>query len=321
MIGDNKQNQTTSDNAISNQANGNISQEVTFITNNGCTPADVTEICMILFDNNFSKLESIAQEKARREVESYSEMLYDSLINEVDSRIEDKLKEPEVQAAINDTVKIVARKGNRSNKELLSQIIKDKISKFDDEEESGIIDDAIEAMGKLSKSQLVLFSITHAIRTLSITQNGKSFTEYEKEGFPIDAIPPFVKRDDVDLSSRREKFSAYMKNQYLFNFEHGQVYQALDMDGIQAVNIELLQSRGLLATGKNYTINTTQLISAQWGGEKNENLDELMPKLSSIMKKLGFNGLSDIDKIILSPISSYIGNSYLSSRIKIIKVQ
>jgi len=315
-----EQSQITDGESFSAQAGRDLSQ--TIHVYNGVSERDVKEICLDLYHKNNAQLSVIAQDRARIEVEKYAEILFTSLSDGIKEEIEEKLKEPEIQAAINDTVKIVARKGSKVDKEYLGELIKEKIEHFDDEQKSSIIDDAIEAMEKISLSQLVFFAFIHAIRTLSVVWNGKSYKDYEDLDFPVQNFGNFPENinDILPREERKKIISKLMKDLYISNFEVGQVMRNLKVEAASHIDLELLQLRGLAYDDKTYTVKIIDHIQKNWGPDDSveKNINETLSKVTEVLNKFGLKNIEQLDTIVLTPIAKYIGDTYLRSQVKII---
>jgi len=312
-----KQSQKTDDGSFSSQAGRDLNQVVNIY--NGVSEEKVKEICLDLYRKNNDQLSVIAQEKAKIEVEGYAEILFMSLSDGISKEIEDKLKEPEIQAAINDTVKIVARKGKKVDKDYLSELIKEKISNFDDEQQSSIIDDAIEAMEKISLSQLVFFALAHAIRTLSVVWNSCTYDDYEKSNFPLEnfGIYPSNINEITTLDERKKIISSFMKKLYISHFDDGYVIKSLNIKSASVIDFELLKIRGLVYDDKSYKIKTADKIKESWGKDDNDDINNTLSKLSKLLSEFGINKIEELDNFVLTPIAAYIGDTYLKSKVKI----
>lgn len=312
----NKKEQYVDNNSIANQSSRDINQIINVYK---ADPDEIKNICMALYEKNHNELVLIAQDKAKAEVESYAEILFTELSSVISKEIEDKLKEPEVQAAINDTVKTVARKGKKTDKDLLSLLIKEKIDKFDDEQSSSIIDDAIEVMSKITSSQMILCGVIFLIRTTSQTWNHKTYLDYKKEGFPVNSFisQQTDSNEELPLEIREKIIISFMRNLSLSTLNNADCKNAFPLDKISNVNKDLMILRGLAYDMKSYQKNITELLKEKIPLESDDSIDEKLPLISSVLKKMGIESISKSDDFVLTPIGLYIGEQYMKSKIRI----
>lgn len=312
----NNKEQYVDNNSIANQASRDIHQVVNIYKTDS---NEIKKVCMELYEKNHNELVLIAQEKAKAEVESYAEVLFTELSNSLSKEIEEKLKEPEIQAAINDTVKIVTRKGKKADKNLLSLLIKEKIEQFDNEESSSIIDDAIDIMSKITSSQMILCGVIYLLRITSQMWNDKTFLEYKNEGFPIKSFIlgniPFY--GEVPLEHRENVITTFMQNLTLASFNNDACKNAFPEDKVSSVNLDLMVLRGLAHDLKSYQRNIVDILKEKIPLGKDDNIDDKLSLISSMLNKMGIESISSLDKFVLTPIGLYIGEQYMKSKLVI----
>jgi len=308
--------QKTDNQSVSNQAEGNIQQQINYY--NGLQEEQVKSLCISLYEKNHKELVFAAQEKAKEEVNSYAVILFEELSKIIDEEIANKLKEPEIQAAINDTVKIVARKADRSDKAMLSELIKGKIEKFELEEESSIIDDAIAVMSSTTSSQMMLCTFIYIIRKTVKTFHEKTYDEYEGTKFIFPKEMGGYSNLNIPEELRKKAIGDFFRNFFIADFRVGFFKELMPLERIGKINLDVMSMRRLITSEKNYNVKTEELIRRKLILDEHENIKDLLPEIISLINAFGMDNLSDLDKFILTPIGECIGESYAKSKIKIV---
>lgn len=307
--------QKTDNQSISNQAEGNIQQQINYY--NGLQEDQVRTLCLSLYEKNHKELVFAAQEKAKEEVNSYAVILFEELSKIIDEEITNKLKEPEIQAAINDTVKIVARKADRSDKGILSELIKEKIEKFEIEEESSIIDDAIAVMSSTTSSQMMLCTLIYIIRKTEKIFHNKTYTYYEENGFILPQEMGAYANLEMPDELRKKTIRAIFRNFFISDFKFGHFKDLMPIERIGKVNLDVMSMRRLITAEKNYNIKIEELLKRKLFLEDNEKIEEILPEIIEITKSFGMDNLTELDNFILTPIGECIGANYARSKMKI----
>lgn len=115
-----KQKQTVGDNSTAIQVNGNLV----------ITPYhEIRRIFLDLFELNFPKIQKIAEKKAREHVEEMLQQLKKSFEKHKDGIDPDKFSDPFIQYEMQEIAKDVARRGEKSNIELLCELFSTIVSK------------------------------------------------------------------------------------------------------------------------------------------------------------------------------------------------
>lgn len=161
MIG--KTEQTTGDNSAAYQSNGAME-----VHNHGMDYRNVKQLCMDLINQNFPKLQQEAMEQATKNVLEFAEQLKIE-IEKIKGRISSaKLAEPDVQAALNDAVQGAAMKGQKSDLNLLANLVASRL----DTENSDLLDitleQAIKIIPKLTKQHLDFLAVKHLLSNMNL---------------------------------------------------------------------------------------------------------------------------------------------------------
>ena len=137
----NEQSQKVSDGSTAIQA-----QEINIV---GLSYSDVKAVVKDLFELNFPKLKSEALELAKIHVNDFSEQFFRKM-SELDKQLlEQKFVSPDMQFALNSVVQQVARFGEKSKSEVLTDILINKVNSNNDFDDV-LYNQAIEVTGKLT---------------------------------------------------------------------------------------------------------------------------------------------------------------------------
>ncbi len=163
MLGD-KQKQNVEADGTAIQAGGNV----TLTQNNGMTFSEVKELCLLFLRDNFPALRDEAIKAAEENVRSFSEKLEARIIEKSGTIVLDKFKDPDVQAAINDAVQASARKGEKANVDILTNLIAEKVSSSSSDFLDIVLSEAVLVTSKLTKEQISYLSFIHYMTSCSI---------------------------------------------------------------------------------------------------------------------------------------------------------
>ncbi len=155
MIGD-KQTQSAEGSATALQAGRDIHVY-------GLSASDVYEICALCLRENFPKLKEEALRIAENNVKDFAEILQKRLTDTFSSIAIEKLKDPDVQAAINDAVQASARKGISANPQVLTTLISERVAKNSDAFKDIVLSEAVRIVPRLTAQQIALLSFVHFV--------------------------------------------------------------------------------------------------------------------------------------------------------------
>ncbi|WP_283597589.1 LPO_1073/Vpar_1526 family protein [Photobacterium phosphoreum] len=163
MFGD-KQKQNVEAEGIAIQAG----QNVTLTQNNGMSFSEVKELCLLFLRDNFPALREEAIKAAEDNVRSFSEKLESKIVESSQNIVLEKFKDPDVQATINDAVQACARKGERANTEILTNLITKRVSSNSNDFLNIVLSEAVLVAPKLTKQQISYLSLIHYLTSCSI---------------------------------------------------------------------------------------------------------------------------------------------------------
>lgn len=97
--------------------------------NVGNTTTEVIAICNLVVSTQMAALRQEAQEEARLRATEFGSQIIEKLSSEVEDIVMEKLRDPDIQYAMNQSVIQVARKGLGAKSDLLKELIVSKIKK------------------------------------------------------------------------------------------------------------------------------------------------------------------------------------------------
>lgn len=177
--------------------NGSIgvqaSRDVVFTVNQGLSIADVHELSQMLFRDNFPRLRDEAVEAARANVESFISIFEKRLTDRFTQIDLNLLGEPDVQASLNDAIQASAKKGNKLNIDILSELIVARLQVDSSEFSALVAEEAIRVMPKLTREQLAFLGLSvgmnihpTSLTTIADLENwGKKILTVVKHGFDL----------------------------------------------------------------------------------------------------------------------------------------
>ncbi|HEM8242546.1 TPA: hypothetical protein U2P84_002043 [Acinetobacter baumannii] len=288
FLGD-TQSQEASENSVAIQAGRDL-----HITTSGLSYRDVREICIDLLEANFPKIREESLAISMQYVEEFGTKFFERLVKEDPDSTQEKLKDPDVQAAINTSIIHVARMTEKSHQDILCELITEKLN-TSEEEENLILNDAIEVMTKITKNQMLFLVFITTLR--------------------------FVSRGKQD----HHRNSLHPDNKAQYDFYEKDIIEIIG-DNIYEIDTYVLEYKGLIHTKNLYSYNVSlaQIIQESTGRQLLEpNSTKLLnnglvfkinfPNLSRLLTKFGFKEISELDSLIMTPIARAIALAYLKN--------
>ena len=153
------------------------------IDNSGITPVQAAEIATKLFLDNFPKLQKAAMNEARRRADEFCRELIGKLQKQ-DNVNYSAFTDPDVQFNLNKAQQEYARFGTKQLKDLLSDIIVNRINYNDDYFMKIILDEAIEIAKHLTDAHLNYLSLIFLCKQI-IFHDIKTINDLEKHCIEI----------------------------------------------------------------------------------------------------------------------------------------
>jgi hypothetical protein len=134
----------------------------------GLSVTEVRDLCALFLRTNFPELREEARRTAEEYVKTFARILEQKLVTDAASIVLEKLREPDVQAAINDAVQASARKGAAANPIILSTLISERVAKNTNNYKDIVISEAVQVVPKLTSPQVALISFVHAVMSSTV---------------------------------------------------------------------------------------------------------------------------------------------------------
>ncbi len=214
MLGD-KQEQSVEGGSVAIQAGRDV-----VVT--GLTVADVKEVCLLVFRENFPRLREEARLAAEQYALGFAATLEARLVADAASINLGKCAEPDVQAAINDAVQACARKGQAAHPDLLSKLISERVAVTSDDYKDLVLCEAVKVVPKLTGPQIALLSFHHFVASVRV-QNLPSIELLEPWGQTAlrFSTPGF------NLSDSQKRHIEYAGAWSINNIVGGDIYEML----------------------------------------------------------------------------------------------
>ncbi|ELW4736288.1 hypothetical protein SH739_003505 [Escherichia coli] len=288
LVGD-KQSQTVSDGSFAVQVHGNV-------TYSGLSYNDVKDICVDMMRANFPILREDARKLSMEYVEQFGQKFFERIAKEDAAKAEEKLKTPDVQAAINSSVVHVARMTNKSHQDILCELLVEKIKENQDEKNI-ILNEAIEVTSKITINQIKYVAFVYLLRSVFPVKNMGGYT---------------IRNEDVNVQ---------------YNYYENRIPNLI---GNEAYNIDMhfMVYKGLCISTMGLTSYSTPLTSLlknttgkevpDYEGETKitdgDALSINFPKLTNIIKKFGFDQISALDGSPITKLSEEVAKAYLRTQ-------
>lgn len=248
--------------------------------------SEVQNLCQLFLENNFPKLRQEAIEEAKTYVDIYAQKLFVEISKISDLvDIENRLRKPDVQSSINDSVQYVARKTDKAEIDALTTLVCDKISSESESILDMVLAESIRIMEKMNKSSIVFCAFVAFVRQLRLDYgNEDALGGFEKT---IGVMFPLEDVSYVDLS--------YLRHVGVCS-------------GDQFYNNDLithLNSRFHTSLNKE---NCT--LPLEFGND----FSEKYPNMANIVLKFGFDNLENFDRSLLTIVGRYMATAYLRSK-------
>lgn len=288
LVGD-KQSQIVSDGSFAVQVHGDVNYS-------GLSYNDVKDICIDMMKANFPILREDARQLSMEYVEQFGQKFFERIAREDAAKAEEKLKNPDIQAAINSSVVHVARMTKKSHQDILCELLVEKIKENEDEK-NFILNEAIDITSKITINQIKYVTFVYLLRSI----------------FPIKYIHGIPIRDEdtsVQYNYFENRIPDLIGNEVYSVDMHFMVYKGLCISTMGLTSYSTpLTSLLRISTGKEIP---------DYEGEKEitdgDELSTNFPKLTSIIKKFGFKQISALDGSPITKLSDEVAKAYLRTK-------
>lgn len=159
-----KQKQDTGDGGTAFQAGKDIT-----INNIGLQFSEVKEIFHLLLNENFPKLKEIASQTANQNIENYLDKFEKKFAQNFKRIDVEKIADPDVQFSFNKVVEANARKGDKVDADVLSELLIERISEKSNNFISIVSSEAIKIVPKLTAEHIGFLSLVHYLSSITDT--------------------------------------------------------------------------------------------------------------------------------------------------------
>ncbi|HEK0622978.1 TPA: LPO_1073/Vpar_1526 family protein [Proteus mirabilis] len=291
-----KSGQHVGDNSSAIQVSGNATI--------GNSTTEVIEICKLVVMEKFSTLRKDAMNVAMQRAQEFAVNITERLSSELDSKIEKKLKDPDLQFAISEATAIVAKKGDKTKSELLQEIIVSKINN-ENEDTDLLLDHALEITKRLTSSEIKLLAFIYYHR-----QTGQLI-----DNKPVISIIEDYKNNVVHPTVTLER--CYSLSRLRFHIDYPLLKKIIfELSSITPINLSYLEIKGCLYDGKIYKQNTLDMISTSTGLtiDSDELLFRTFPDFKKIINAFGIDSSSQFDKIIPNELGNIIAENFINAQ-------
>lgn len=165
----------------------------------------VKEIFLDLWNNNFPRLQDIAAQIAQDNVEKYVSAFFEVLLANRERIDIGKIADPDVQFLFNKIMVSSARRGDKINPELLSELLVERLSNDSSEMIDLLCAEAIEVIPKLTKEQIAFITLCHFMSRVTFSGIHHAF---RLEPYGSLVLPLVMPCDNISETSK--EFLAYI---------------------------------------------------------------------------------------------------------------
>lgn len=294
---DNKSGQHVGDGSTAIQIAGNAQI--------GNTTTEVVTICELVVRAQMASLKDDAYKLVNQRATEFGNQIASKLSRDLDDKLKEKLSDPDIQYSMNQAVIQVARKGFDEKSELLKELIVSKIE-TQSEDDSIVIDHALELTSKLTTNDIKFLSFIYYLRSTTKIRNGINITALAEENKTHTELPGFT----VEQNHLHHK-------EYYSNYHHDLIKFLGEPQSLKKINVDILGLKGVIFTGKVYVRNYQDLLGKRTGISKfdnDESFYEAFPALKLTLDAFGIATIEDFNSIVLNPIGDLIAENFLRAR-------
>lgn len=270
----------------------------------GNTTSEVIAICELVVRSQMASFREDAYELVDARAKEFGNQISIKLSQEVDEKLRERLADPDVQYSINQAVTQVARKGFDAKSELLKELLVSKIEN-DEEEESLLIDHAIEISPRLTTSEIKFLAFIYYFRFCHKILNGINITELAESGRNHELVKEYT-------NTFAKGFHDFIYKQYELDFKK----IIGDMNSLRKVNKSYLNLKSVISEGMSYNKKYPELITSRTGTELNvdgSDFNDHYPIIINILDAFGIKDIEEFNGFVLNPLGNLIAGNYLKA--------
>jgi len=138
--------------------------EKIFVKQTGLSIADVKDIAISTFEDNFPKLQALAKVEAKKNVQLFFNELEKKIASQLNVEEINKFQDPDIQHALYEAIKSNARIGSEGLRRNLSALIVERIKNDNQDLKRIVYNEAISTIGKLTGDQLKILALCFLLR-------------------------------------------------------------------------------------------------------------------------------------------------------------
>lgn len=295
-----KNNQRIGDNSTALQAGGNLT--VVFGTGEDA----IKDLVAKTLEFQMPALRDEAKKQVDEIASSFGAQIIDRLAQEAESVVIEKLKSPDIQYQINQSIIQVARKGAGVKSEILKELIAQKIITSNNEKDL-LIDHAFEIIPRLTIDNIKLLAIIEYIRRYSSSRsNGTSQKTHEKSDYGGYTQYISVSMRNIETSSFYSDIQG--ENSYLLKLVG-------HIESLKIINLSMLGINGCIDKSLRYKVDYIELFNKRNPRLQVTNLtiNTHYSTLFSILRKFGIKDFDEFNGLYLTPLGEVIATTYLNS--------
>ncbi|HBW1326749.1 LPO_1073/Vpar_1526 family protein [Klebsiella pneumoniae] len=271
----------------------------------GNTTTEVVTICELVVRAQMASLKEDAYKLVNQRATEFGNQIASKLSRDLDDKLKEKLSDPDIQYSLNQAVIQVARKGFDEKSELLKELIVSKIE-TQEEDDSIVIDHALELTSKLTTNDIKFLSFIYYLRSITKIRKGINITVLAEENKTHTELPGFT----VEQNHLRHK-------EYYSDYRHDLIKFLGELQSLKKINVDMLGLKGVIFTDKHYVTSYQDLLGKRTGISKFDNdasFYEAFPALKSTLDAFGIATIENFNSIVLNPIGELIAENFLRAR-------
>lgn len=170
----------------------------------GLAVHEVKELAQIFMRENFPVLREEAIAAAKENVQQFLGEFEHKLAQNINRIDTNKFKDPDVQSSLNDAVLETAKKGKRSNSDLLAELIIERLNTASSDYVSLVLSEAIKVVPRLTPEQIGFLTLALFMTSTKIT-SAKSLNDLE----PLASVVLLASKSSSGISESQKSHLAY----------------------------------------------------------------------------------------------------------------
>lgn len=135
----------------------------------GLSVHEVRELTQIFMRDNFPVLRAEAVAAAQANVETFLRQFEEKIAQNIGRIDPNKFKDPDIQSSLNDAVLEAAKKGHRSNSDLLADLVTERLNTGTNDYVSLVVSEAIKVVSRLTTEQIGFLTLALFLTSTKVT--------------------------------------------------------------------------------------------------------------------------------------------------------